>query len=142
MTAFELAQRFVGEIAELPGRDEHPFVQWCHMLCGLGSNQPDETPWCSSFVNAIAWQLRLPRSKSAAARSWLAIGETVSSVNFATVGYDVVVLTRGSNPMQGHVGFYAGSTGEHVSVLGGNQGNTVSIASFPLRDVVGFRRLQ
>jgi len=142
MTAFELAQRFVGEIKELPGRDDHPFVQWCHMLCGLGANQPDETPWCSSFVNAIAWQLRLPRSKSAAARSWMTIGETVAGINFASVGYDVVVLKRGTNPMQGHVGFYAGASGVHVSVLGGNQGNTVSVAHFPLADLVGIRRLQ
>lgn len=140
MTAFDLAQRFVGEIREIPGAPHHPFIQWCHLLVGLGDNQPDETPWCSSFVNAIAWQLRLPRSKSAAARSWLAIGETVD-LSFASVGYDVVVLKRGAQPWQGHVGFYAGATPTHVSVLGGNQSNTVSIAPFPVADVIGIRRI-
>lgn len=141
MTAFDLAQRFVGEIQELPGTSEHPFIQWCHMLCGLGHDQPDTVPWCSSFVNAVAWQLRLPRSKSAAARSWLTIGEAVSGFNFASVGYDVVVLKRGSNAALGHVGFYAGHDGERIHVLGGNQGNTVSIAPFSELDVVGIRRL-
>lgn len=29
MTAFDLAQRFVGEVKELPGQSHHPFVQWC-----------------------------------------------------------------------------------------------------------------
>lgn len=141
MTPFDLAQRFVGEIVELPGAAQHPFIQWCHMLSGMGHDAADEVPWCSSFVNAIAWQLRLPRSKSAAARSWLTIGETVSGVNFSSVGYDIVVLKRGTSPTSGHVGFYAGSTGQSVSVLGGNQGNTVSVAHFQLADLLSIRRL-
>ena len=141
MTAFDLAQRFVGEVKELPGGQQHPFIQWCHMLCGLGPDQPDETPWCSSFANAIAWMLRLPRSKSAAARSWLDVGEVVAGINFASVGNDVVILKRGTSTTQGHVGFYAGSDGATVSVLGGNQGDAVSIARFPLADVLGIRRL-
>jgi uncharacterized protein (TIGR02594 family) len=141
MTPFDLAQRFVGEVRELPGGAQHPFIQWCHLLCGLGEDQPDETPWCSSFVNAIAWQLRLPRSKSAGARSWLSIGETIG-LPFAAVGYDVVVLRRGVHAWQGHVGFYAGATTSHISVLGGNQGNAVSVAPFPVTDVLGIRRLQ
>jgi len=141
MTPFDLAQRFVGEIREMPGDAQHPYIQWCHLLCGLGDDVPDEIPWCSSFVNAVAWQLRLPRSKSAAARSWLSIGETVSGITFATVGYDVVVLRRGTSPTSGHVGFYAGSTVSSVSLLGGNQGNTVSVAQFPIGDLLGIRRL-
>lgn len=116
MTAFDLAQRFVGEVKEVPGVGHHPFVQWCHLLVGLGADQPDETPWCSSFVNAIAWQLRLPRSKSAAARSWLDIGEEVSPT-FASVGYDVVVLKRGTQSWQGHVGFYAGAIGAVLAAV-------------------------
>lgn len=140
MTAFDLAQRMVNEIKELPGAQHHPYIQWAHMLCALGSDQPDETPWCSSFVNAICWQLRLPRSKSAAARSWLTIGQAVS-IEFAKVGYDVVVLKRGSNAWQGHVGFFAGYEEGLVHVLGGNQGNAVTIAKFPKTDLLGIRRL-
>lgn len=139
-TPFALAQRMVGEIRELPGGAHHPYVQWGHMLCGLGSDQPDETPWCSSFVNAICWQLRLPRSKSAAARSWLAVGQQVH-LALAKVGFDVVVLKRGSNPAQGHVGFYAGHDAEHVFVLGGNQSDAVTVAPFPVERVLGVRRL-
>ena len=57
-------------------------------------------------------------------------------------GFDVVVLRRGSSPVAGHVGFYAGSTGTVIHVLGGNQGDTVSIATFSLDDLLGLRRLQ
>ena len=142
MTAFALANRFVGQIKELPGQQDHPFIQWCHSLCHLGMHQPDEVPWCSSFVNAVAWMLTLPRSGSAAARSWLAVGLPVESLPQAVVGFDVVVFKRGTNPALGHVGFYGGHTDTQVFCLGGNQGNAVSLAAFPVRDLVAIRRLQ
>lgn len=147
-TAFDLAQRYVGEIKELPGAAQHPYIQWCHLLTGLGPDQPDELPWCSSFANAIAWELRLPRSKSVAARSWLAVGIDVAP-EAAVPGYDVVILKRGTGlqpdatvlKAPGHVGFYAGRTRDKVRVLGGNQSNGVTIDEFPADQVLGIRRL-
>ena len=44
-------------------------------------------------------------------------------------------------PAQGHVGLFAGLQGDRVHLLGGNQGNTISIAAFPVQDVLGARRL-
>lgn len=152
VTPFDLAQRLVGEVQELPGSQHAPFIQWCHQLVGLGPEQPDETPWCSSFVNRIAWFLRLPRSKSAAARSWLAIGTPVE-LKDAAIGHDVVILKRGTGNQPGpevtsgapgHVGFFAGfedSGRTRVRVLGGNQSNAITIASFPVAQVLGVRRL-
>ena len=141
MTAFDLAQRMVGEIRELPGAQQHPFIQWSHMLCNLGPEQPDTVPWCSSFANAICWLLRLPRSKSAAARSWLGVGEAID-LRDARPGFDVVILKRGSSPTAGHVGFYAGrNLRGDVEILGGNQGDAVSVAPFKEVDVLGVRRL-
>jgi uncharacterized protein (TIGR02594 family) len=149
VTPFDLAHRLVGEIRELPGGDHHPYIQWCHMLVGLGTETSDETPWCSSFLNEIMWRLRLPRSKSAAARSWLTVGMAVD-LEQATVGYDVVVLKRGSGAQPGptvlsapgHVGLFAGMRGgTHLEVLGGNQDNTVSIVSSPVTQVLGIRRV-
>ncbi len=157
LTAFDLAQRFVGEIKEISGPAvNHPFIQWCHMLCGWGPDAADEVPWCSSFVNGITWILRLPRSKSARARSWLEVGKAVDPRD-AEVGYDVVILQRdgGNQPgpevikAPGHVGFFAGfdrpepgmSGTDHVCVLGGNQGNTVSVRFYPRKRLLGIRRL-
>jgi uncharacterized protein (TIGR02594 family) len=156
VNCFERAERFVGEVSEIRGEGDHPLIQWWHMLCSLGHDQPDETPWCSAFVNGIAWDLRLPRSKSARARSWLKVGVPVS-LDEARPDSDVVVLKRGPAPQpgpevidaQGHVGFFAGleerSGGgvarKVVLVLGGNQGNEVSIAAFDASDVLGVRRL-
>lgn len=146
MTAFKLAERYIG-IKELSGSKDHPLIQWWLSLCGMGTESPDETPWCSAFVNGIAWELRLPRSKSAAARSWLAVG-TAIALDDARVG-DVVILKRGASPQPGpevlrapgHVGFFAGLEASSVLILGGNQGNAVGLARFSRNDVLGVRRL-
>ena len=148
MTPFELATRFAG-VGELRGGEEHPLIQWWLSLCsGFGLHTPDETPWCSAFVNGICWELRLARSKLANARSWLDIG-TVVQLADAVVGYDVVVLSRGSvlaavddRHAPGHVGFYAGREGTGVVVLAGNQGDKVSLQTFPAERILGIRRVQ
>ena len=145
MNPYKLAERFVG-IREISGANHHPLVQWWHSLCGFSLDAPDEVPWCSSFVNGIAWELRLPRSKSAAARSWLAVGEPVPLASAARG--DVVIIKRGTDHgpevtsgAPGHVGFFAGVEGEDLLILGGNQGNSVSIARFPVSALLGVRRL-
>lgn len=147
MTAFDLAGRYAG-IGELAGKDHHPLIQWWLSLCSLGYDAPDETAWCSAFVNGIAWELRLVRSKSAAARSWLTVGEAVPLAE-ARTGYDVVIIKRGTSHgpevttgAPGHVGFFAGIEGDRVLMLSGNQGNKVSILGFPVADVLGVRRLR
>lgn len=148
MTPHQLAQRFLGQIKEIPGDGHHPFIQWCHQLCSLGPDSPDEVPWCSSFVNAICWMLERSRSKSAAARSWLVVGETVA-LDEARIGTDLVILKRGPIPQPGpsvlkapgHVGFFDGVQGDEVWVLGGNQSNGVTRAKFPIRDILSIQRI-
>lgn len=147
-TAFEIAQRFVG-VRELD-KGDHPLIQWWLSLCGYSLETPDSVAWCSAFVNGITWTLRLPRSKSAAARSWLDIGLPVDAMH-ATAENDVVVLMRGG-PGQpgpgvknapGHVGFFAGfdDDARRIRVLGGNQSDSVSVESYPMERVLGIRRL-
>jgi uncharacterized protein (TIGR02594 family) len=149
MNAFQLAQRFVGEIQESPAAAQaNPFIQWGYGLCGLSQESDDSVPWCSTFLNSICWLLRLPRSKSAAARSWLLVGQAID-IESATPGVDVVVLKRGTGTQPGadvirapgHVGLFAGLEDSHVLVLGGNQSNGVSVARFPVARVLGVRRL-
>ncbi len=156
MTPFEIAQRFVGELAEIPGEDAHPMIMAMLRLDGneWTEKHGDETPWCSAFVNWCAWMARCPRSKSLLARSWLTVGVEMpgfGTVN-AQVGEDVVILQRGGGDQPdasdltapGHVGFYAGyqPKGKSVLVLGGNQGNNVSVLPYPVERVLGVRRLR
>lgn len=149
-TAYLLAQRHIG-IKELAGADHnHPLIQWWLSLCGFSLDTPDETAWCSAFVNGMAWALRLPRSKSARARSWLSVGTPILLTN-AEAGNDVVILKRGAEPQpgpenttaQGHVGLFGGydPLAGKVLVLGGNQSDGVTLAYFPITQVLGVRRL-
>lgn len=147
MTAFDLAQRYVG-VKELGAGADHPLIQWWLSLCGMGHDAVDEVAWCSAFANGIAWELRLPRSKSAAARSWLAVGRAVL-LSEAWPASDVVILSRGGGGQPGadviaapgHVGFFAGTDGDKVLVLGGNQGDAVTVAPFDRERILGIRRL-
>lgn len=151
MTAFDIAQRYVGmrELSD-KGKD-HPFIQWCFTLCGLSAETPDEVPWCSAFMQHAPWELRLPRSKSAAARSWLLIGIPKRIEDAQPGANDIVILKRGTGAQpgpeviaaQGHVGLVAGvdlSRGT-VDVLAGNQNNQVCVLPFPITQVLGVRRL-
>lgn len=146
ISAFDLAQRFIG-IKEIGGAKN------CEMIMAmlrLDNDWPenDETPWCSAFVNYICWLLRLPRSKSLLARSWLNIG--YEPEDGWTVGFDVVILKRGiaqqpgpeNLTAPGHVGFFAGFQREKiVNILGGNQGDQVGIKGYDIKSILGVRRL-
>lgn len=150
LTLYTFAERFVG-MGEISGPKHNGFISWAHSLCGLEPDTPDETPWCSSWLNALAWMLRLPRSKSAAARSWLEVGTPVT-LRDAAPGYDVVIFERGSGPQPGpevtrgapgHVALFGGydELTREILALGGNQGNEVSLARYPLNKLLGIRRL-
>jgi len=137
MTPFELAQRYTGIKERTNG--EHPLIQWWLSLCKYGLDVADEVPWCSAFVNGIAWEFRLPRSYSAAARSWLEVGLPIQ-LSEARPNNDIVILSRG--PIKGHVGFFASIETGTVHLLGGNQSDSVCIGLFGRADILGVRRLQ
>ena len=148
ITAFEMAQRFVG-IKEIPGPDNNNDQILKMLKLDDPGQSCDEVPWCSAFVNYIAWLLRLPRSKSLSARSWLTIGFSVELAD-AEVGFDVVVLKRNGDNQpgpevlaaNGHVGFFAGTEGNQILVLGGNQSNSVNVSPYPKSRLLGIRRLR
>ena len=142
---YELAQRFVG-LKEVSGNMANPQIM---AMLQLDADWPrdDSVPWCSAFVNYIAWLMRLPRSKSLRARSWLAVGEPMK-LDYAEPGFDVVILHRGKKwygpevmDAPGHVGFYAGWDGNKILVLGGNQSDSVSLSSYDHAGLLGIRRL-
>jgi uncharacterized protein (TIGR02594 family) len=138
ITLYDVAQRFIG-VQEVPGNASNPAVLAMLKLDGDWP-QGDDVPWCSAFVNYAAWLLRLPRSKSLAARSWLTVGKPVTEAE-ATAGYDVVVLKRPPSPTAGHVGLFAGWDGKNVLMLGGNQGDKVCVAPYAKSRIIGIRRL-
>lgn len=144
--AYKLAERFIGlKEAKGPTSNAHVLAM-LQLDAGWVTN--DETAWCSAFVNYIAWMLRLPRSKNLSARSWLAVGRPIP-LEDARSGFDIVIFKRGEGTQPGpevldapgHVAFFGSVEGERVWVVGGNQGDQVSLASFLVSRVLGVRRL-
>jgi uncharacterized protein (TIGR02594 family) len=144
ISAFQLAQRFIG-MKEIAGAMDNPQIMAMLKLDNAWP-QNDEVPWCSAFVNYIAWLLRLPRSKDLRARSWLGVGEVMEGERMVADS-DIVILNRNNGPgpevlnAPGHVGFFAGWNSGKVMLLAGNQGNMVSVQSFDVKDILGLRRL-
>lgn len=151
-TPYKIAERFIG-VREIPGSEHNPQVM---AMLNLDAKWPegDEVPWCSGFVNYVFWLLRLPRSKSLRARSWLRVGNPVGFTEpdrtSPEVGHDVVILKRGPGlqpgpdviEAPGHVGFFAGWERGKVYILGGNQGDEVNVRGYDTDRILGIRRIE
>lgn len=132
----ELAVKQIGEREWAGEAANNPkIVQWFEKIDAPWFTT-DETPWCAAFVGAMLVDAGLDSSGSARARSYENWGEECDALPGA-----IAVLSRGRNPKQGHVGFViAVDEGEGmICLLGGNQGDAVSIDWFPLRRVVTCR---
>lgn len=126
------ARRHLG-VAEIPGPKTSPVISsWLHKLRAWWAD--DETPWCGVFVAACMDPagLRLPKYWMRA-KAWAEWGDALAN---PAVGCVVVFERQGG----GHVGFVVGRTAEgRLLVLGGNQGNKVSIAEFDRARVLAYR---
>jgi uncharacterized protein (TIGR02594 family) len=123
-------------VKEMPGAGDNPRIVEYLKSTTLGrpDNENDETAWCSAFVNWVLKQAGVePRTNSAWARSWLNWGVATDDPIPGTI----VVFSRGQNA--GHVGFYLDEDGDRIQVLGGNQGDAVTIAWFPKVNLLGYR---
>jgi uncharacterized protein (TIGR02594 family) len=133
----EAAGEYLG-LQEWPGAKHNP--QIVAMFEAVGhSGHGDEVPWCAAFVGAVLASLGLPHTGKLNARSYQTYGASVKPQD-ARPG-DIVVLWRGSpNSWQGHVGFFVRYDGDKVVMRGGNQGNKVSDAPYPVGQIIAIRR--
>lgn len=103
----------------------------------------DEISWCSAFLFSCAVMVDADRpdpKRGAAAISWRSTGTPVEGVRQAQIG-DVVILYRGKRTAwTRHVGLYVRHDRRYVWLLGGNQGDSVSIRKFPIGRVDCIRR--
>lgn len=121
-------------VREIKGLNHNKRILEYHKATSLKATD-DETPWCSAFANWVMAQAGVKGTDSAAARSWLQWGKKIEKPVYGAV----VVLSRGKNPWQGHVGFVAEIGLDYIMVLGGNQGDKVSIAKFHTSQVLSYR---
>lgn len=127
------AKRHIG-VAEIPGAQTSGAIAgWLHALRAWWND--DETPWCGVFVAYVFRILGIAIPKHwMRARAWLDWGEPLPAPQYGCV----VIFERPGGG--GHVGFVVGLTPKgRVMVLGGNQGNRVSIAPFNPARALGYR---
>lgn len=127
-----IARRDIG-LREIAGAETAPKIkQW---LADLGAWwRDDETPWCGVAVGAWMKAAGIARPKHwYRAKGWLDWGSDCGPALGA-----VVVFERSGG---GHVGIAVGydDATDRVMVLGGNQGNQVSILPFDAKRVIGYR---
>ncbi len=84
----------------------------------------DSVPWCGVFVAYCLQQGGVePASISVRAKSWATWGQTLRAERLAPGA--ILVFERAGG---GHVGFYTAEDAAAYHVLGGNQGDAVTIA--------------
>lgn len=109
-----------------------------YLTTGGQNLDPATTAWCAAFVNATLKQAGVEGTGKLNARSYLDWGQSVDTPQSG----DVAVFSRGDpNGWEGHVGFFEGYNPDGtIRVLGGNQGDAVSVASYSPDRLLGFRR--
>lgn len=127
-----IGRKYVG-LREVPGKTTAPTIaRWLRRLGAWW--QDDETPWCGTFVAGVLDEAGIPRARDwFRARAWLDWGASCGGPMFGAI----VVFHRAGG---GHVGFLVGRDERgRLMVLGGNQGNAVTVAPFDAARVLGYR---
>lgn len=123
-------------VSEFPGPTHNPRIVLYHGTT-TGGTAPDETAWCSSFVNYCVEQAGFTGTDSKWARSWHDAGWG-QGVTGAPAEGDIVVWRRvGNGDDGGHVGFFVSRDATGITVLGGNQSDKVCIQRYPENGVLG-----
>jgi uncharacterized protein (TIGR02594 family) len=122
-------------IAEVSGARNNPVIMAWADECGLEATYTaDSVPWCGLFMAVVAKRAgKLPPSSPLWALSWAKFGEEAGQPRLG----DVLTFVR---PGGGHVGIYIGEDQASFHVLGGNQGDKVSIVRIAKERLYAARR--
>lgn len=128
------AWRELGQ-AEHAGTRENPRIVAMFREVGHPDVTRDEVAWCAAFCGACLERAGIASTRSLLARSYLKWGASLIDPRVGAIA----VLSRGTDPGQGHVGFWLGETDDDVILLGGNQTNAVSVQRFPKSRLLALR---
>lgn len=124
-------------LKEGAGAANNPTIMgWAKDIGGWVVNvyNADSVPWCGLFMAHCASEAGFPHSGNVlSARHWATWGVWQDK---AALG-DVLVFSRKGG---GHVGLYVGEDADCYHVLGGNQGDAVSIVRILKSRCIGIRR--
>lgn len=130
----EIAAKFLG-VRETPGKASNPIVDEMFTLAGF-KGLKDDVPWCAAFIAAMLKKAGLPNEVEPKMRLWAASYGRCGVASKAPVYGAIGVKTRNGG---GHVGFVVAANKDFIWLLGGNQGDKVSIAKFPRASFTAYR---
>lgn len=130
----EIALGLIGT-KEFPGKPSNPIIDQFFRDAGF-PKWKDDVPWCAVFVASMLKRAGLSNEVAkdhwAWAASYAKLGRKLTEPVYGCVG----VKTRNGG---GHVGFVVAANSATIWLLGGNQGDAVSIAAFPRKTFTAFR---
>jgi uncharacterized protein (TIGR02594 family) len=129
-----LARADLGIVEDI-GKGSNPAVVRYFADAGFPGVKDDAVAWCAAFVGAELQRAGHKPSGSLAARSYERWGVGLAKPVLGCVA----TKRRGNSAWQGHVGFVVGADEKHIILLGGNQNDRVSIASFPRDQFTSYR---
>jgi uncharacterized protein (TIGR02594 family) len=128
------ARKLLGTSEVIGDKNNPVIMQWAKDLNLQSIYVADSVPWCGLFMAHVCKvsELEIPKMPLRA-KEWLNFG---TKQEHAMLG-DVLVFSRTGG---GHVGIYVGEDTNCFHVLGGNQGDRVSIVRIDKTRCIGVRR--
>lgn len=124
--------------SEVAGTKHNPIIVKFSQRLGL-LIRDDETPWCATFVGSCLEEACIRSTRSALALSYRNYGIELGGPVIGAIAY-MTRKNKAGKIIGGHVGFVMGLRSDGaIMLLGGNQGDKVSIAAFPKSRIIGYR---
>jgi uncharacterized protein (TIGR02594 family) len=129
-----LAAAEIGTVEGI-GNHNNPKVVAYYRDAGFPGVKSDSTAWCAAYVGAMLHRAGIKPSGSLAARSYERWGVGLKTPVLGCVA----TKKRGNSSWQGHVGFLVGMSKTEVFLLGGNQDDRCSVATFKRSEITAYR---
>lgn len=124
-------------IKEIVGPKHNPKVVAMFKAAGFSGVTNDETAWCAAFVGAKLRLAGYPSANSLWALDYLKFGVKLKGPAIGAVAVKKRKNSKGVT-IGGHVFFVVGWDETKVWGLGGNQNNSVSVATFKTKEIEGY----
>jgi len=118
------------------GMNEYQNTAELTKLTGMNDVRGNNNPWCGGFVGGVLKEsgYRVPKN-NLSSKAYLNYGKKVE-IGDAKPG-DIAVFNRGGDSSKGHIGIIQKIEGNKVYLLGGNQGDSVSVTVRDINKVGG-----
>jgi uncharacterized protein (TIGR02594 family) len=124
-----IARKEIGVKEFIPG--DNPQIIKYHQSTWLKATE-DSVAWCAAFVSHCLEASGIKSQRSPRAKDYLLYGDKLEKPKLGCI----CVFSRDGG---GHVGFWLGETADSIKLLGGNQGNAVSISFYSKVNLLGYR---